>query len=121
MKSRASQPAALNAPRRLVNAVASRSAGTATTASMRSLTPSARRCACISSATLRAAASLLAELAPVDQRHFVRPATRGRQRRAPEARLARRGLHRQRLVGEQLAIAGDGQRVVVEVDAVHVW
>ncbi len=98
---------------------ASRSAGTATTASMRSFTDSARRCACTSSATLRAALSLRRELTPVRQRHFVGPATRGRQRRAPEARIARRRLDRQRLVREQLAIAGDGQCVVVEVKAVH--
>ena len=59
------------------------------------------------------------ELAPVAERHLVGPAARGRQRRAAEARIARRGLDRQRLVGDELAIAGDGQRVVVEVEAVH--
>ena len=54
------------------------------------------------------------------ERHLVRPAARGGERRAAEAGVASRGLHRQRLVDEQLAIAGDGQGVVVEMDAVHV-
>ena len=59
------------------------------------------------------------ELAPVtSDTSSGRPRAAASAARA-EARFARRGLDRQRLVREQLAIAGDGQRVVVEVDAVH--
>ena len=70
-------------------------------------------------ATLRAADSLRPS-----SRQWLSDTSSGRPRAAAsaartEARLARRGLDRQRLVREQLAIACDGQRVVVEVKAVH--
>ena len=89
-------------------------------ASMRSLMPSARRCACDFERDVARGVVVAAELAPVRERHF----RSGRPRAAASAARPKRGslrgdLHRQRLVREQLAIAGDGQRVVVEVEAVH--
>ena len=60
------------------------------------------------------------EFAPVTQRHFVGPPAGSRQRGTPEARLASRRFDRERLVRDELAIAGDGQHVVVEVQAEHV-
>ncbi len=60
-----------------------------------------------------------AELAPVIQRHLVRTAACNGQRGGTGTRFARGGLDRQRLAREQLAIACDGERVVIEVDAVH--
>ena len=71
-------------------------------------------------ATLRAAAS-----SRPSSRQWPSDTSSGRPRAAASAARPKRGsradgLDRQRLVREQLAIAGDGQRVVVEVDAVHV-
>ncbi len=63
---------------------------------------------------------IAAQLAPVGQRDLVGAPARHGQRHAPEARVAGHGLHRQRLVGDQLAVARDGEGVVVEVQAVHV-
>ena len=59
------------------------------------------------------------QLAPVSQGHFIGTATRHGQRHASEARVAGHRLHGQRLVGDELAVARDGQGVVIEMQAVH--
>ncbi len=92
----------------------------ASTASIRSLIPSAWSRAIISRATARAAVSLRPS-----SRQWPSDTSSGRPREIASASAPARGtgpadFNRQRLARQQLAIARDGQRVVIEVDAVHV-
>jgi len=53
------------------------------------------------------------QFAPVTQRHFIGPPAGSGQRGTSEAWLATHRFDRERLVRDELAIAGDGQHVVV--------